>query len=61
MGQIVSFLGGLIGGYALTEVPLAGTFLASLEPLVDVVGLLAMVVFSVALIYKGGKGLIGKS
>ncbi|UFJ39523.1 hypothetical protein LOK74_15850 [Brevibacillus humidisoli] len=61
MNQIIAFLAGLIGGYALTEAPLAGTFLSSLESLIDVVGLISMVVFSAGLIYSGVKGLIGKS
>lgn len=53
MNQILTFFFGLVGGFALTKAPLAGTFLASLEPLVDVIGLIAIVVFAVVLLYKG--------
>lgn len=53
MNPILTFFFGLVGGFALTQAPLSGTFLASLEPLVDVIGLVAIVVFAATLIYKG--------
>jgi len=51
MNKILSLAGGLLGGYALLKTPLEGSFLSGLDPVVDVVGILVMLVFSVGLIY----------
>lgn len=39
------FLAAILAGFALVELPLAGTFLASLAPFTTVVGVLAILVF----------------
>ncbi|MED1792286.1 hypothetical protein [Brevibacillus nitrificans] len=53
MNKWLTLGGGLLGGYALLKTPLDGTFLNGLNPLVDGIGLIAMLVFSGALIYAG--------
>ncbi|MBW5467753.1 MULTISPECIES: hypothetical protein [Brevibacillus] len=53
MNKWISNVGGLLGGYALLKAPLEGSFLNGLDPLVDGVGLITVVVFAGALIYSG--------
>ncbi|ATF11722.1 hypothetical protein HP398_17085 [Brevibacillus sp. HB1.4B] len=53
MNKWISNVGGLLGGYALLKAPVDGSFLNGLDPLVDGVGLIAVVVFAGALIYSG--------
>ncbi|ASJ52255.1 MULTISPECIES: hypothetical protein [Brevibacillus] len=53
MNKWLSNVGGLLGGYALLKAPLEGSFLSGLDPLVDGVGLITVVVFAGALIYSG--------
>ncbi|MFY0760124.1 hypothetical protein AB1K32_14740 [Metabacillus dongyingensis] len=57
---IFLFLAAIFAGFALVEMPLAGTFLASIEPFTTVVGVLAILVFSFVLIYNGVKSLFNK-
>lgn len=56
---IFLFLASILAGYALTEVPLPG-FLASLTPVTSVIGSLAVLVFSLILIYRGLRDLFNK-
>jgi hypothetical protein len=53
MSRWLSLAGGLVGGYGLLHTPLEGSFLAGLDPVVDGIGIIAMLVFSIALIYTG--------
>ncbi|RNB85561.1 hypothetical protein [Brevibacillus panacihumi] len=53
MNKLLSLAGGLLGGYGLLKTPLENSFLSGLDPVVDVVGIVAMLVFSVGLIYTG--------
>ncbi|AZU61140.1 hypothetical protein [Neobacillus mesonae] len=53
------FLACILAGFALVKMP-AISFLASLSSLFDVVGALAILVFSVAILYLGVKGLLNK-
>lgn len=57
---ILLILASILAGFALVKVPLAGTFLAGLEPITDIIGIVAILIFSLFLIYKGLKGLLGK-
>lgn len=57
---ILLMLAGILSGFALIKVPLAGTFLNSLQPVTNVIGILAIVIFSVILICKGIIALVGK-
>jgi hypothetical protein len=50
----------ILAGFALIRVPLGGTFLASLSPITSLIGILAIVVFSLFLIFKGVMALLGK-
>ena len=50
---IFLFLACILSGFALIEVPLTDTFLASLSPFTTVVGILTVLIFSLILIYKG--------
>lgn len=58
MGKVVPYIGGVIGGFSLLRVPLDGTFLASLDPVVDIIGVLAVLVFAGGLIYQGIKAMV---
>lgn len=57
---ILLMLASILAGFALLKAPIAGTFLAGVAPLTNVIGLLAIVVFSLYLIYKGVMALFGK-
>lgn len=50
----------ILAGFALLKVPLSGTFLASIEPITNIIGILAIVIFSLVLIFKGIMALLGK-
>jgi hypothetical protein len=53
MNRFLALVGGLIGGFALLRAPFEGTFLASLNTLFDIIGLLSVTLFSLGLIYFG--------
>ncbi|MCM3081132.1 MULTISPECIES: hypothetical protein [Brevibacillus] len=53
MSKWLSLAGGLLGGYGLLKTPLEGSFLSGLDPVADGIGIIAMLVFSGALIYSG--------
>lgn len=55
MGKLTTLLGGLAGGIALLEVPFEKTFLASLDPFLNIVGVISIVVFSAGLVYNALK------
>ena len=57
---ILLMLASILAGFALLRVPLAGTFLAGLEPITTIVGILAIVVFSLILLFKGLLALLGE-
>ncbi|MCQ6276580.1 hypothetical protein JMM81_16835 [Bacillus sp. V3B] len=57
---IFLMLASILAGFALLKVPLAGTFLASLEPITTLIGILAIVIFSLFLLFKGLMALLGK-
>lgn len=50
----------ILAGFALIRVPLAGTFLASISPVTSIIGIIAILVFSLYLIYKGLMAMAGK-
>jgi len=53
-------LASILAGFALLKVPLSGTFLDVIEPISNLIGILAIIIFSLALIYKGLMALLGK-
>lgn len=57
---ILLMLASILAGFALLKVPLAGTFLSGLEPIINLIGILAIVIFSLVLIFKGLMALLGK-
>jgi hypothetical protein len=57
---ILLMLASIFAGFALLRVPLEGTFLAGLEPITNFIGILAIVIFSLFLIFKGLMALLGK-
>ncbi|UXH46052.1 hypothetical protein [Rossellomorea vietnamensis] len=57
---ILLLLAGILSGFALLRVPLNGTFLESVSPVTDIIGILAILVFSLFLIYKGIMAMLGK-
>lgn len=59
MFKFLNYLGGVVGGFALIYVPVSD-FLSSLEPLLNGAGMIAVIVFSVALIINGTRSLIKK-
>ncbi|PEJ46704.1 MULTISPECIES: hypothetical protein [unclassified Bacillus (in: firmicutes)] len=60
MERIILMFASILAGFALIKMPLAGTFLSSVQPLTDLIGILAILIFSLYLIYKGFMSLIGK-
>jgi hypothetical protein len=54
------FLACILAGFALINVPLAGSPLASIQPITSFIGILAILVFSLVLILKGILALVGK-
>ncbi len=59
-GLILLMLAAILSGYMLTKIPLEGTFLAVIAPITSTIGILAIVVFSLFLIFKGVMALLGK-
>ena len=57
---ILLMLASILAGFALLKVPLAGTFLAGIAPITNVIGILAILIFSLVLIFKGLMALLGK-
>lgn len=57
---IFLFLAAILAGFALIRVPLEGTVLASIAPITSLIGLLAILVFSIVIVVKAVLGLIGK-
>ncbi|RLQ94300.1 hypothetical protein [Falsibacillus albus] len=57
---VLLMLASILAGFSLLKVPLAGTFLASIEPVTTVIGILTILIFSLTLIYKGLSALLGK-
>ena len=57
---ILLMLASIFAGFALLKVPLEGTFLQGIQPITDLIGILAIVIFSLVLIYKGILSLLGK-
>jgi len=57
---ILLMLASILAGFALLKVPLSGTFLDVLEPISSLIGILAIIIFSLVLIYKGLMALLGK-
>jgi hypothetical protein len=53
MGKWTALVGGLVGGWSFLKIPLEGSFLSAIDPVVDGIGIVATVVFSGALIYFG--------
>jgi hypothetical protein len=58
--RVFLFLAAIFSGFALIRVPLADSFLESVSPITDIIGILTVLVFSLLLIYKGVRGLSGK-
>jgi hypothetical protein len=54
------FLACILAGFALIKLPLAGSPLASIEPITFFIGILTILVFSLVLIFKGIMALAGK-
>lgn len=57
---ILLMVASILAGFALLKAPLVGTFLSGLEPITNIIGILAIVIFSLVLIFKGLMALIGK-
>ncbi|KQL32466.1 MULTISPECIES: hypothetical protein [Bacillaceae] len=57
---ILLMLASILAGFALLKVPLEGTFLAGLEQIINLIGILAIIIFSLFLIFKGLMALLGK-
>ncbi|QGQ46203.1 hypothetical protein [Metabacillus sediminilitoris] len=58
--RIFLFLASILAGFALIRVPLADSFLESVSPITNILGILTVLVFSLVLIYKGVRGLFSK-
>lgn len=51
MHQLLAFLFAVLAGFALLNVPLL--FLSSLAPVLEAIGMLSVVIFSLVLVFKG--------
>lgn len=60
MDKFLTYGGGILAGYVLTEMPVSGSFLSSVEPILDGVGLLSMILFSGMMMYNGVKAILHK-
>jgi amino acid transporter len=58
-GIVWIYLASILAGYALLHLP-ATTFLSSLAPFFDIVGVIAIIVFSFVLLYTGVKTLFNR-
>lgn len=58
--RIFLLLATIFAGFALIRVPLADTFLESVSPITDIIGLLTVLIFSLVLIYKCVRSLFSK-
>jgi len=58
--RIFLFLAAVLSGFALLRAPFADSFLEVITPVTDIIGLLAILVFALFLIYKGIMNLFGK-
>ncbi|BDG36459.1 hypothetical protein [Saccharococcus caldoxylosilyticus] len=54
------FLACILAGFALIKLPLAGSPLAGIQPITSLIGILAILVFSLVLIFRGIMALVGK-
>ncbi len=57
---ILLMLAGIVAGFALVRAPLSETFLEAIVPVTDVIGILAILIFSLFLIYKGLRAMVAK-
>ncbi|WP_284644697.1 hypothetical protein [Paenibacillus silviterrae] len=60
LDKFLTNLGGLLGGYALVKVPVDGTVLSSLDPVLDLLGVATMIVFAGAYIYHGIRSMMAR-
>lgn len=60
MEKLLTYAGGVLAGYTLAAMPVQDTFISSVEPVLDGIGILSMILFSGMLIYKGIKTLASK-
>jgi hypothetical protein len=58
MEKFLVYLGGVVGGYTLVAAPVGGTFLSGLDPLLNVVGSLSMIVFAGAFLVRGVRSIL---
>lgn len=57
---ILLMLAGIVAGFALVRAPLTSTFLEGIVPVTNIIGVLAILIFSLFLIYKGLRAMVGK-
>jgi hypothetical protein len=57
---VLLFLAAILAGFALVKVPLSGTVFAAFTPFTNFIGILAILVFSLVLIYKASLALLRK-
>jgi len=60
MEKFWSYVGGVVGGYALTQSSLDPISLGAVDPVLDIIGSIVMIVFGVVLIVHSVKSLFGK-
>lgn len=60
MDKFWSYLGGVIGGYTLTMASLSSISLGMIDPVLDIIGSLSMIVFGAAMVVHGVRVLIRK-
>lgn len=58
--RVFLFFVTILSGFALIKLPLTDSFLESISPVTNILGILTVLVFSLVLIYKGVKNLFSK-
>jgi hypothetical protein len=57
MNKLLAYIGGVVGGYALVLSSIPGTILSGLNPILDIIGALSMIVFGGILIFYAVRAL----
>ncbi len=58
--NVLLMLAGIVAGFALVRAPFTNTFLEGIIPVTNIIGVLAILTFSLYLIYKAIKAIVGK-
>lgn len=58
--KFLTYAGGILGGYSLVKMPVSDTMLFGLNPVIDLLGALAIVIFAGAFVVRGVKSMLNR-